>query len=120
GGLSAGMAYPTTLALITALWSGAPRTRSIALWSAVGGAIAALGPLAAGIALQHFWWGSAFLLPLPLPFFPPFLAFRPLPSPPTRTRAPGQSTPSEASSRCCSSRQFSLRSTSRRFPTRGR
>jgi len=31
GGLAAGMAYPTTLALITALWSGAPRTRSIAL-----------------------------------------------------------------------------------------
>jgi MFS family permease len=31
GGLSAGMAYPTTLALITALWSGPQRTRSIAL-----------------------------------------------------------------------------------------
>ena len=34
GGLAAGMAYPTTLALITALWGGAARTRSIALWSA--------------------------------------------------------------------------------------
>ena len=34
GGLSAGMAYPTTLALITALWSGPGRTKSIALWSA--------------------------------------------------------------------------------------
>src|SRR5262249_54567806 len=33
GGLSAGMAYPTTLALITALWTGPGRTRSIALWS---------------------------------------------------------------------------------------
>src|SRR4029450_1976605 len=40
GGLSAGMAYPTTLALITALWSGPGRTKSIALWSALGGAIA--------------------------------------------------------------------------------
>jgi DHA2 family multidrug resistance protein-like MFS transporter len=30
GGVSAGMAYPTTLALITALWSGPPRTKSIA------------------------------------------------------------------------------------------
>src|SRR5690242_10798878 len=48
GGLSAGMAYPTTLALIAALWAGEGRTKSIALWSAVGGAIAALGPLAAG------------------------------------------------------------------------
>jgi MFS transporter, DHA2 family, multidrug resistance protein len=36
GGVSAGMAYPTTLALITALWSGPGRTRSIALWSALG------------------------------------------------------------------------------------
>ena len=43
GGVSAGMAYPTTLALIAALWSGPGRTRSIALWSALGGAIAALG-----------------------------------------------------------------------------
>ena len=31
------MAFPTTLALITALWSGAARTKSIALWSAIGG-----------------------------------------------------------------------------------
>jgi MFS transporter, DHA2 family, multidrug resistance protein len=66
GGLSAGMAYPTTLALITALWSGRARTRSIALWSGIGGAIAALGPLAAGTVIDHFWWGSAFLLTLPL------------------------------------------------------
>ena len=66
GGISAGMAYPTTLALITALWSGPARTKSIALWSAFGGAIAALGPLVAGGLLQHFWWGSVFLVTLPL------------------------------------------------------
>ncbi|HWH99822.1 MAG TPA: MFS transporter, partial [Propionibacteriaceae bacterium] len=66
GGISAGMAYPTTLALITALWSGSGRTRSIALWSALGGAIASLGPLVAGWLLGHFWWGSVFLITLPL------------------------------------------------------
>jgi MFS transporter, DHA2 family, multidrug resistance protein len=66
GGISAGMAYPTTLALIAALWSGPGRTRSIALWSAVGGGIAALGPLVAGALLEHFWWGSVFLVTLPL------------------------------------------------------
>jgi hypothetical protein len=37
GGFAAGMAYPTTLALITALWSGPGRTKSIALWSGIGG-----------------------------------------------------------------------------------
>src|SRR5215218_5563589 len=66
GGLAAGMAFPTTLALITVLWSGAARTKAIALWAATGGAIAALGPLCSGILLEHFWWGSVFLLTLPL------------------------------------------------------
>jgi MFS transporter, DHA2 family, multidrug resistance protein len=66
GGVSAGMAYPTTLALITALWSGPGRTRAIALWSAIGGGIAALGPLVAGELLESFWWGSVFLVTLPL------------------------------------------------------
>ncbi|MBX7161144.1 MAG: MFS transporter [Acidimicrobiia bacterium] len=66
GGVSAGMAYPTTLALITALWSGPPRTRSIALWSGLGGAISSLGPMLAGLLLEHYWWGSVFLLTLPL------------------------------------------------------
>ena len=66
GGVAAGMVYPTTLALIAALWSGAPRTRAIALWSALGGAVAALGPMASGFLLEHFWWGSVFLITLPL------------------------------------------------------
>jgi DHA2 family multidrug resistance protein-like MFS transporter len=66
GGLAAGMAYPTTLALITALWSGPGRTKAIALWAAIGGAISAVGPLCSGVLLEHFWWGSVFLLTLPL------------------------------------------------------
>ena len=66
GGLAAGMAYPTTLALITALWTGPGRTKSIALWSALGGAIASLGPLLSGFLLEHFYWGSVFLVTLPL------------------------------------------------------
>jgi DHA2 family multidrug resistance protein-like MFS transporter len=66
GGISAGMAYPTTLALITALWSGPGRTKSIALWSALGGAIASLGPLVAGALLEQFDWGSVFVITLPL------------------------------------------------------
>ena len=80
GGISAGMAYPTTLALITALWSGPPRTRAIALWSGIGGAITALGPMLAGLALQHFWWGSAFLLTLPLAVLALVMAVRWVPA----------------------------------------
>ena len=66
GGVSAGMAYPTTLALITALWSGPGRTKAIALWSALGGAIASLGPVVAGALLEQFDWGSVFVITLPL------------------------------------------------------
>jgi MFS transporter, DHA2 family, multidrug resistance protein len=66
GGISAGLAYPTTLALITALWSGPARTKSIALWSALGGGIALLGPLVSGILLEFFDRGSVFLVTLPL------------------------------------------------------
>jgi EmrB/QacA subfamily drug resistance transporter len=80
GGLAAGMAYPTTLALITALWSGPGRTKSIALWSGLGGAISALGPLLSGLLLEHFWWGSVFLLTLPLAVVALFLAFRNVPA----------------------------------------
>ena len=80
GGVAAGMAYPTTLALITALWSGPGRTKSIALWSALGGAIAALGPLVAGALLEEFYWGSVFLVTLPLAALALVLAFLFVPS----------------------------------------
>ncbi len=80
GGLAAGMAFPTTLALITALWSGSRRTRSIALWSALGGAMAALGPLVAGLLLERFWWGSPFLFTVPLAAVAVVLAVRVVPA----------------------------------------
>src|SRR6476620_311509 len=80
GGLAAGMAYPTTLALITALWSGPARTKSIALWAATGGAIASLGPLCAGALLEHYWWGSVFLITLPLAMIALVMAVRLVPS----------------------------------------
>jgi MFS transporter, DHA2 family, multidrug resistance protein len=80
GGLAAGMAYPTTLALITALWSGPSRTKSIALWSGIGGAVAALGPLVSGAMLEHFWWGSVFLITLPLAGVALVLAYLYVPS----------------------------------------
>jgi DHA2 family multidrug resistance protein-like MFS transporter len=88
GGLSAGMAYPTTLALITALWRGPARTRSIALWSALGGAISALGPLTAGILLEDFWWGSVFLVTLPLAAVALVMAVRLVPSHVNETTEP--------------------------------
>jgi EmrB/QacA subfamily drug resistance transporter len=80
GGVAAGLAFPTTLALITALWSDAGRTRAIALWSGIGGAISALGPLLSGALLEHFAWGSVFLITLPLALVALLLAVRLVPA----------------------------------------
>jgi MFS transporter, DHA2 family, multidrug resistance protein len=80
GGLAAGMAFPTTLALITALWSGPERTKSIALWSALGGAISALGPLLSGALLTGFEWGSVFVVTLPLAVVALYMAYRYVPA----------------------------------------
>lgn len=88
GGVAAGMAYPTTLALITALWSGPARTKSIALWSALGGAIAALGPLLSGALLEVFDWGSVFLITLPLAAIALFAAWRFVPAHVNETTEP--------------------------------
>lgn len=80
GGVAAGMAFPTTLALITALWAGASRTKAIALWSGIGGAISALGPLVAGGLLEKFEWGSVFLITLPLALVAFALTFKFVPA----------------------------------------
>jgi len=66
-GIAAGMAFPTTLSLITALWASGPRrTRAIALWSSVSAMATVVGSVAAGLLLEVFWWGSAFLLVVPI------------------------------------------------------
>jgi DHA2 family multidrug resistance protein-like MFS transporter len=80
GGLSAGLAYPTTLALVTALWSGPARTRSIAMWSALGGGVAMLGPLLSGLLLEFLDWGSVFLITIPLAIAALYLAWKHVPA----------------------------------------
>lgn len=82
GGFTAGMAYPTTLALIAALWGPGPgRTRAIALWAAIGGAISVSGPLLSGLILQFTGsWPWVFLIVIPLALVALLLAVRNIPS----------------------------------------
>ena len=99
GGLAAGMAYPTTLALITALWSGPGRTKAIALWSGIGGAFSALGPLDRGLPARALLVGVG----LPgdaAPRAPSGWCWPSCSSPLTSTRPPIRSTTSAASCRC--------------------
>ena len=88
GGLAAGMAFPTTLALITALWSRQARTRAIALWSGIGAAIAAMGPIIAGYLLTFNDWGSVFLITLPLAFVALLMSLKFIPSHISETTTP--------------------------------
>jgi MFS transporter, DHA2 family, multidrug resistance protein len=81
GGFAAGMAYPTTLALIAALWgAGTGRTRAIALWAAIGGAISVSGPLLSGLLLTIFPWNSIFFVILPIAVVALIMALRFVPS----------------------------------------
>lgn len=66
GGVAAALVFPTTLSIIGALYRGRPRITAIALWSGLGGGFAAVGPVIGGWMLQYFWWGSVFLISLPL------------------------------------------------------
>lgn len=88
GGLAAGMAFPTTLSLIAALWSGPARTKSIALWSGIGAAIAALGPLLSGYILLSREWGYIFLITVPLAILALFMAIKYVPSHVNETKDP--------------------------------
>ncbi len=80
GGLAAGMAFPTTLALIAALWSGKHRTRSIALWSGVGAAVAALGPMISGFLLLSREWSSVFMVTIPIAVVALIMIYKFIPS----------------------------------------
>jgi MFS transporter, DHA2 family, integral membrane protein len=65
-GLAAAFVMPSTLSILTNVFSPAERPRAIALWAGIAAGGAALGPPTSGFLLEHFWWGSVFLVNVPL------------------------------------------------------
>ncbi|MBV9318588.1 MAG: MFS transporter [Mycobacterium sp.] len=65
-GVGAAVIFPTTLALITNIFTEPiPRAKAIGLWAAMVGVGVAVGPISGGWLLQHFSWGSIFLVNVP-------------------------------------------------------
>ncbi|MFY1657419.1 MFS transporter [Micromonospora sp. WMMD1274] len=66
-GLAGATLMPSTLSIVRSMFADrAQRARAIALWSAGATAGAALGPLVGGALLERFWWGSVFLINVPV------------------------------------------------------
>jgi EmrB/QacA subfamily drug resistance transporter len=66
-GAGAAFIMPATLSLLVTVFSDArERGLAIGLWAATAGLGVALGPVVGGILLDHFWWGSIFIVNVPL------------------------------------------------------
>ncbi len=65
-GAAAAFIMPSTLSIIVNVFPAHERTKAIAFWAATTGAAGAVGPVASGWLLGHFWYGSVFLVNVPI------------------------------------------------------
>src|SRR6516162_1057754 len=68
-GIGAAFIMPATLSIITNTFPPEERGRAIAFWAAIAGVAVALGPISGGLLLAHFYWGSIFLVNVPICVF---------------------------------------------------
>ncbi|MDR6612878.1 MFS transporter [Leifsonia sp. 1010] len=87
-GVFGAMLMPSTLSLLRSIFLDREQRRlAIAIWASGFAAGSALGPIVGGVLLEHFWWGSVFLLAVPVLI--PLLVLAPLLVRESRDPAPG-------------------------------
>jgi EmrB/QacA subfamily drug resistance transporter len=57
---------PATLSIISNVFEPAERPKAIGIWAGAVGLGIAIGPIVGGALLGHFWWGSVFLINVPI------------------------------------------------------
>ena len=65
-GVAAALVMPATLSIATVIFPRSERPKAVAIWAAFAGAGGAIGPPISGILLNFFWWGSVFLVAVPV------------------------------------------------------
>jgi EmrB/QacA subfamily drug resistance transporter len=65
-GAAAALIMPSTLSILVNVFPPHERTKAIAIWAATSGGAGAIGPVASGYLLGHFWYGSVFLVNVPI------------------------------------------------------
>ena len=65
-GIGGALIMPATLSILTNVFPANERSRAIGIWAGVSGIGIVAGPLAGGWLLEHFWWGSVFLINVPI------------------------------------------------------
>ncbi|WP_374679375.1 MULTISPECIES: MFS transporter [Microbacterium] len=91
-GVFGAMLMPSTLSLLRSIFTDRNQRRfAIAVWASMFSAGAALGPIVGGILLEYFWWGSVFLMSVPV--LVPLLVLAPLLVPESRDPHPGRIDP---------------------------
>jgi EmrB/QacA subfamily drug resistance transporter len=65
-GAAGAFIMPSTLSIIINVFEPHERPKAIAIWASITGASGAFGPVASGLLLGHFWYGSVFLINVPI------------------------------------------------------
>ena len=65
-GIGGAAVMPSTLSIISNVFEPAERGRAIGIWAGFTGTAVAVGPVLGGLLLEHFWWGSVFLVNVPV------------------------------------------------------